>query len=93
MAHVAHGLLVGLFVMAMVACGGQSTGYVPVDSPIMKYEPPEPEDLIEDHGGDEGTDGDAAAADEGDDWVDEMEDELKKEEGKDGDPADKAGGK
>ena len=85
MAHVARALLVGLFLMALVACGGKSTGYVPVDSPIMKYEPPDKEDLIEgdeeDVGGDE--------ADEGGDWVDEMEDELEKEGGQ---PADKQEG-
>lgn len=51
--------------LTLTACGGSSSGYVPVDSPIMQFEPPDPDDLV----AEEEDDADATE----DDWDDEDE--------------------
>ncbi len=49
MAQLMRALVVAMVLAAfgLIGCGGTSSGYIPVESPILKFEPPDPADLIE----------------------------------------------
>jgi hypothetical protein len=44
--------------VALSACGGSPGGNVPVDSPLLQFEPPDAEDLVPDGDGEDNDDGD-----------------------------------
>ena len=75
-ADVLRALVAGLLLIVVgcwAGCGGKSAGYLPVDSPIMEFEPPDAEELV---GEDEADGEESRDADEEDgDWFDDMESE------------------